>query len=103
MRTRLARPADVADICRLIQLYADEGLLLPRTEEQIRKNLGHFLVLTDSGHANGSAVENTPAEFPLTDGPATAERLLGCVALEPYGSDLSEIRSLAVDPDAQNS
>jgi amino-acid N-acetyltransferase len=102
MKTRLARPADVAGICRLIQLYADEGLLLPRTEEQIRKNLGHFLVLTGSGHGNGSAEGDTPVEGLATDSAVAPERLLGCVALEPYGPDLSEIRSLAVDPDAQN-
>jgi len=29
------------------------------------------------------------------------ERVLGCVALEPYGADLAEVRSLAVAPDAR--
>jgi amino-acid N-acetyltransferase len=29
------------------------------------------------------------------------EKVLGCVALEPYGSDLAEVRSLAVAPDAR--
>src|SRR6202035_1227626 len=29
------------------------------------------------------------------------EKVLGCVALEPYGADLAEIRSLAVAPDAR--
>ena len=29
------------------------------------------------------------------------DKVLGCVALEPYGSDLAEIRSLAVAPDAR--
>jgi amino-acid N-acetyltransferase len=101
MKTRLARPADVAGICRLIQLYADEGLLLPRTEEQVRKNLGHFLVLTGR-YANDSSMSDAPVEGLPTESPVAPERLLGCVALEPYGPDLSEIRSLAVDPDAQN-
>ena len=92
MKTRLARPADIPGICRLIQVYADQGLLLPRTEEQVRKNLKHFLVLTETGPANQASAESGP----------NPERLLGCVALEPYGPNLSEVRSLAVDPEAQN-
>ena len=87
MKTRLARPADVEAVCRLIQIYADQGLLLPRTEAQVRKSLNHFLVLTESADREGTTGE---------------EHLLGCVALEPYGQDLSEIRSLAVEPAAQN-
>jgi amino-acid N-acetyltransferase len=93
MKTRLARPADVEAVCRLIQLYADQGLLLPRAEEQVRRNLNHFLVLTESAGSDASTDEA---------GAAANERLLGCVALEPYGHDLSEIRSLAVEPAAQN-
>ena len=89
MRTRLARQSDVPGICRLIQIYADQGVLLPRNEEQVRAHLGHFLVLTEGGPANAS-------------GAALPEKLLGCVALEPYGSDLAEIRSLAVEPEAHN-
>jgi amino-acid N-acetyltransferase len=97
MKTRLARPADVEAICRLIQIYADQGLLLPRTEEQVRKNLNHFLVLTESPDAQSTDGQSTQAEKHEPE-----ERLLGCVALEPYGHDLSEIRSLAVQPAAQN-
>jgi N-acetylglutamate synthase-like GNAT family acetyltransferase len=85
MKTRLARPADIEAVSRLIQIYAGQGLLLPRTEEQVRQSLTHFLVLTENG-----------------GGSPAGERLLGCVALEPYGPDLSEIRSLAVDPGSQN-
>lgn len=96
MKTRLARPADVEAVCRLIQLYADQGLLLPRTEEQVRRSLNHFLVLTES------VGNDAPAGEPDEAGAAANERLLGCVALEPYGQDLSEIRSLAVEPAAQN-
>ena len=92
MKTRLAHPADVANICRLIQFYADQGLLLPRTAEQVRANLGCFLVLTENAGGKGLQAEHTTSE----------ERLLGCVALESYGPDLAEIRSLAVDPDAQD-
>jgi N-acetylglutamate synthase-like GNAT family acetyltransferase len=82
MRTRLARPEDVPAICALIQIYAEQDLLLPRTAEQVRAGVKNFLVLTD-GHATGQ------------------EELLGCVALEPYGPQLVEIRSLAVQPALQ--
>jgi amino-acid N-acetyltransferase len=92
MKTRLARPADVAGICRLIQLYSDQGLLLPRSPEQVRKNLDNFLVVT----------ENAPASDAQQGVAASEERLMGCVALELYGPDLAEVRSLAVDPNSQN-
>ncbi len=74
MRARRARPDDVGRVHGLVAHYAAEGLLLPRSEDEIRAHIGRFLVL-----AEGS-------------------ELLGCVALEPYGTDLAEIRSLAVVP-----
>ena len=75
MRARRARPQDVAGIHRLVAHYVAEGLLLPRSEEEIRAHVARFLVLIEQ------------------------EKLLGCVALEPYGAELAEIRSLAVDPE----
>jgi amino-acid N-acetyltransferase len=90
MRTRLARPEDVAAISRLISEYVEAGLLLPRSAEELRAHLDRFLVITEP--------------VPAPDGAgatAASERLLGCVALEPYGRDLAEIRSLAVRLDEQ--
>jgi amino-acid N-acetyltransferase len=81
MRARTARIGDAAAVHRVIAHYAGEGLLLPRTEGEIREHISRFLVL----------VEKHSGE----------EKVLGCVALEPYGPDLSEIRSLAVAPDAR--
>jgi len=75
MRARQARVSDAEAIYRLIAHYAEQGLLLPRPEEEIRHNIGHFLILHEDGD------------------------LLGCVALESYGADLAEIRSLAVNPE----
>ena len=77
MKQRKAKLVDVPAICRLIEHYAAQGLLLPRSEENVREHLPHFLVLEEGG------------------------RLLGCVALEPYGADLAEVRSLAVDPETR--
>ena len=81
MRARKARMSDASAVHRVIAHYAGEGLLLPRTEDEIRRHIGHFLVLVEKRNDE--------------------EKLLGCVALEPYGADLSEIRSLAVAPDAR--
>jgi amino-acid N-acetyltransferase len=81
VRARTARIGDAAAVHRVIAHYAGEGLLLPRTEAEIREHISHFLVLVEK-HKSG-------------------ERVLGCVALEPYGPDLAEIRSLAVAPDAR--
>ena len=55
--------------------YAVQGLLLPRAEEEIRRNISHFLVQEEK------------------------KRVVSCVALESYGADLAEIRSLAVQPE----
>jgi amino-acid N-acetyltransferase len=81
MRARTARMSDAAAVHRVIAHYAGEGLLLPRTEAEIREHISRFLVLIEK--RNGE------------------EKVLGCVALEPYGSDLAEVRSLAVAPDAR--
>jgi amino-acid N-acetyltransferase len=81
MRARTAGISDAAAVHRVIAHYAEEGLLLPRTEGEICEHIDHFLVL----------VENRDGQ----------EEVLGCVALEPYGADLAEIRSLAVAPDAR--
>ena len=91
MRTRLARPEDVAAISRLISEFVEQGLLLPRSPEEVRAHLNRFIVLT----------EMVPAMDAPQGAPASSERLLGCVALEPYGPDLAEVRSLAVRPDEQ--
>ena len=77
LKARKARPADVPAIHALIAHYAAQGLLLPRTEDDVRAHISRFLVLAEQG------------------------RVLGCVALEPYGPDLAEIRSLAVDPETR--
>jgi N-acetylglutamate synthase-like GNAT family acetyltransferase len=77
MRARPARPSDAGAIFELIARYAEQGLLLPRAEDEIRRNIGHFVVQEEE------------------------RRVVACVALENYGADLAEIRSLAVNPGLQ--
>jgi len=73
VRARRARAADARAIHALVTRYSAQGLLLPRSENEIRAHIGRFLVLAEKEH------------------------ILGCVALEAYGADLAEIRSVAVD------
>ena len=75
MKARRAKLSDVRAIFELISGYAQQGLLLSRAEDEIRRNISHFLVHEDK------------------------KRVVSCVALETYGTDLAEIRSLAVDPE----
>jgi amino-acid N-acetyltransferase len=81
MKARIARASDAPAVHRLISHYAGEGLLLPRMEDEIRSHISRFIVLVEKRNNAG--------------------KLLGCVALEPYGRDLAEIRSLAVSPEAR--
>lgn len=81
MRARTARMSDASAVHRVIAHYAGEGLLLPRTEAEIRDHISRFLVLVEKRSGD--------------------DKILGCVALEPYGSDLAEVRSLAVAPEAR--
>jgi amino-acid N-acetyltransferase len=75
MRTRRAKISDAPAIHSLIAHYAVQDLLLPRVEEEIRENIGHFIVQEEG------------------------RRVVSCVSLESYGADLAEIRSIAVDPE----
>ncbi|MGD0542827.1 MAG: GNAT family N-acetyltransferase [Candidatus Acidiferrales bacterium] len=77
MTARRARISDAPAIYRLIAHYAEQGLLLSRTEDEICRNIGHFLVLLNSN------------------------RLTGCLSLEKYNADLAELRSVAVDPETR--
>jgi amino-acid N-acetyltransferase len=81
MKIRTAGAKDAVAVHRVIAHYVEQGLLLPRTQGEIREHIDHFLVLV--GNRDGE------------------EQVLGCVALEPYGADLAEIRSLAVAPEAR--
>jgi amino-acid N-acetyltransferase len=75
MRTRRAKLSDAPAIHSLVADYAAQGLLLPRAAEEIRANIGHFIVQEENC------------------------QVISCLSLESYGTDLAEIRSIAVDPE----
>lgn len=72
---RRAKFSDVENIHKLLNDYAREGLMLPRSRNSIYENLRDYII----------AVENN--------------RLVGCGALHFVWYRLAEIRSLAVDPE----
>lgn len=72
---RKARLADIPALLELINGYAANGIMLPRTEFEMSENIRDFTV------ANSGS------------------RLLGCGALHFYSPTSGEVRSLAVDPD----
>jgi len=72
---RKALLSDIAPLLGLINGYASEGIMLPRTEFEMAENIRDFTV----------AVEGT--------------ELTACGALHFYGPKTGEVRSLAVHPD----
>ena len=77
---RKATIVDVGHIHKLLNHYADEGLLLPRALSELYDHLRDFFVLEDD-HRRGTIV--------------------GTCALGICWEDLAEIRSLAVSRDQQ--
>lgn len=69
---RTATRADVEQIWELVSCYVVEGLMLPRTMEQITMGIDNYVVA-----ANGS-------------------RVVACAALEEYSPSLAEVSSVAV-------
>ncbi len=69
---RKAITADVTEIHRLVNAFADRGLMLPRSLSQLYENVRDFFVAVEDGH------------------------VVGCAALHVSWKDLAELKSLAV-------
>jgi amino-acid N-acetyltransferase len=69
---RLAKQADAEQIFDLVKGYAAEGLMLPRTPEQISLNIESYVVAVRGG------------------------RVIACAALDEYSPSLAEVSSVAV-------
>ena len=74
---RGAQRADIADVAALINGFASDRLMLPRSYESIALALGDFLVATDD-----------------------RGQVLACGALKEYSPSLAEISSVAVAREA---
>ena len=78
LTVRKASMPDIHDLLRLINGYAAQGIMLPRTEFEMSENIRDFtLVYAD-------------------------EELVGCGALHFYSPTSGEVRSLAVAPQAKS-
>ncbi len=71
---RKASMADIHALLKLINAYASEGIMLPRTEFEMSENIRDFSVAY------------------------LGQQLVGCGALHFYTPTSGEVRSLAVDP-----
>ncbi|MBM3815057.1 MAG: N-acetyltransferase [Acidimicrobiia bacterium] len=79
MRIRQATMRDIPKLLALINNYAADGIMLPRTEFELAEGIRDFQV-AESGR-----------------------QILGCGALHYYTRSSGEIRSLAVSPSAKGS
>jgi amino-acid N-acetyltransferase len=70
---RRALRVDAGEILELVSQYAAQGLMLPRTLEQIASRIDNYVVATDA-----------------------AGHVLACAALEEYSPSLAEVSSVAV-------
>jgi amino-acid N-acetyltransferase len=71
---RKATLRDIGPLLELINAYAAQGIMLPRTEFEMAENIRDFTVIY------------------------AGSRLVACAALHIYSPSAAEIRSLAVDP-----
>lgn len=74
---RKARLSDVNDMFRMINHYAEQQLMLRKTQLQLYENLRDYSIAVEVSAPN---------------------RVLGCGALHIYWENLAEIRALAVAP-----
>jgi amino-acid N-acetyltransferase len=78
LTVRKASMHDIHPLLDLINGYAQEGVMLPRTEFEISENIREFVVAF------------------------SGDRLVGCGALHFYSPTTGEVRSLAVKPDTKS-
>lgn len=78
LSVRKASMRDIHDLLALINGYAAQGIMLPRTEFEMSENIRDF-TLAFSG-----------------------DKLVGCGALHFYTPTSGEVRSLAVDPNTKS-
>jgi amino-acid N-acetyltransferase len=77
---RKARLSDVPAVHTLINYYAEQQLMLPKTHLQLYENLRDYSVVVDGRDDNA---------------------MLGCAALHIYWQNLAEIRAVAVSPETK--
>ncbi|MDD5698826.1 MAG: GNAT family N-acetyltransferase [Victivallaceae bacterium] len=74
LTVQAAEKSDISAIHKLLSIYAEKQIVLPRSEADIEYYLGNFVVAR------------------------LDEELCGCCAVRDFGGDLLEVRSLVVAP-----
>ncbi|MEX1021316.1 MAG: GNAT family N-acetyltransferase [Litorilinea sp.] len=103
---RSAQEADVEPITTMVNRFAAQNVMLPRTADSVRQTLADWLVCVDSPRGEDDAAGTTGAADTLAEdtiaedalgAPARTEDeiVVGCGALVPLTDTLIEIRSLA--------
>ncbi len=82
---RLAIASDVPSLLEMVNRFAAQNIMLPRTEESIRHSLNDWYVAVET--ASRSASDDAI--------------IVGCGSLVPLTTTLVEVRSLAVDESQQ--
>lgn len=77
LTVRKAQEADVPAVHALLERYADMGIVLRRSQQDILNSLRNFFVAESDGE------------------------IRGCAALRDFGNNLMEVRSLVVAPEHQ--
>ena len=75
---RTAKLTDIPSLLGVINAYATQGIMLPRTEFELAENIRDFVVAIEEHH------------------------IVGCGALHFYTPRSAEVRSLAVSPDKKS-
>jgi amino-acid N-acetyltransferase len=88
------RPAAIGDvpyIHHLLEIYAAQGNLLPRTMSELYRHLRDFFIIEV---ATGPSLDRDPRLGPIGESDG---KVVACGALEIFTEDLGEVRSLVVD------
>ena len=73
-----AKLTDIRELLKVINAYAAQGIMLPRTEFELAENIRDFVIAVSDGD------------------------IVGCGALHFYTPRSAEVRSLAVSPDRKS-
>jgi amino-acid N-acetyltransferase len=104
------RPAyaqDVEQITAMVNRYAAQNVMLPRTAESVQQTLGDWLVCVDEDEQEnqsdpGEGADASPPDLhPASFISHSSSKVVGCGALVDLTQTLVEIRSLAIHEEYQ--
>jgi len=98
----IIRPAtaqDIPAIVTMVNRFAAQNVMLPRTEASVQQTLADWLVAVDAAdHVDADASTHNMDEL---DQVSISDKVAGCGSLVPLTDTLVEIRSLAIHEEYQ--